>query len=358
VKTSVTFVIDSNQYIQDFSTKGVAFRKLLRYLDTTDSSLIMPEVVWEEVASKFVARRSEIEAEFRLKADEFGRLASLSDENVDEPSSSLRQPSVLGVRERFCAALKSRLKLDRRHFVVVDAQILQRAWQRCLSKRAPFKKNGDGGFKDAVLWESTLSLASRHDSFRQSPIVFISANTTDFADTRVSDTPTLRSELADEARAAGLEIEFYPSITRFFQSRQEFDSLLSEDSQMHHIALKGFEWKLKDFFRRFLENSPSLRQLVAKSLNVASTSVPIVLRVSIRNLVGTVEQTGSERASWSLLATAEVGMTFSPANVLFTGAPHLSSEWEVAAEGLTSNDGTESVISKVESANLVRAYAA
>jgi PIN domain len=318
----------------------------------------MPEVVWEEVASKFVARRTETEAELRDKVNEFLRLVSLSDEAVNSLTTSLRQPSMLGVRERFCAALKSRLKLERRHFVVVDPYILQRAWQRCLTKRAPFKKSGDGGFKDAVLWESILSLASKHESFRQSPIVFISANTADFADTRVTDAPTLRSELVDDARAAGLEIEYYPSITRFFQSRQKFDALLSEDSQMRRVALKGFEWKLGDFFHSFLEDSTALKLLVTKSLNVASTSLPIVLRVTVRNIVGAVERTESEGAIWSLLATAEVGMTFHPANVYFTGSPHLSSEWEIAAEGRTSNNGTDSVISAIESATLVRAYAA
>lgn len=358
--TSATFVLDSNQYIQDFSADGVAFRKLKRYLRNTDSTLLMPEVVWEEVASKYVSRRQEAEADLAGKIQELRRLAAASRDIVEDLNVAYGGHSILDTRSRFCATLKERLALDRRHFIGVDNHMLERAWQRCLAKQPPLKKSGDSGFKDAVLWESILALSTKHESYRQGPVVFISANTTDFAETVSSDGSQLRAELVAEATAAGLSVEFYPSISRFFKDHQTFDDLLAGSVDKHRAALKGFKSKLREFLREYFLSDPAASSLVARSLGIEEGSRVIVLSVVVENVSGTVEHTDNKHALWSLLATVRVGFALSRIQVqgIDISAPHLSSEWDITAKGKSACDGTAAEITELSSKYLLRAYAA
>ena len=67
-------VLDANMYLSDPRMEGVAFRSLLDYLRKTQSSLIVPQIVLDEVIARYPERLS---AQLKRAISEVGSLRHL-----------------------------------------------------------------------------------------------------------------------------------------------------------------------------------------------------------------------------------------------------------------------------------------
>jgi len=64
--------------------------------------------------------------------------------------------------------------------------------KRAMARRKPFNENGVG-YRDSLIWETTLSLATRLDT----QVILLSKNTNDFGDDERELHPDLIEDLAD-----------------------------------------------------------------------------------------------------------------------------------------------------------------
>jgi len=131
--------------------------------------LKVPDVVIDEVVNRF---REDLEETFQMKRKLDNKLSSLLKKEINNSSPDICvDKEVIDYRNFLLSQLK---KLnaevipypDTPHKLIVE---------RCLRRRAPFKKDGRG-YRDSLIWESIVQLSKSTEE----PVVFVTSNTTDF----------------------------------------------------------------------------------------------------------------------------------------------------------------------------------
>ena len=145
------------------------FRELLSTLEDLQHDLCVPKVVVEEVVGKFSRDFDDDAREIRRRMRDLSRLLdkdlSSAVNNVDEVLDKTNE--VASFRERLEAQFDRVLDYpDIQHEVLV---------MRAVTRTRPFDEEGEG-YRDALIWETILKLASEVDS----EVVFIS-NDNDFS---------------------------------------------------------------------------------------------------------------------------------------------------------------------------------
>ena len=162
-------VVDANVIIAEGFGNSAQFRLLLNTLDILQHKLYVPKLVIEEVASRF--ERTYDSRKQRVMDD----LVWLSRHlGLDLPSP------IVTLDKRVKAGLfRNRLG---EQFNIPNCIITgypdtphEDLVKRATARRKPFKQNGVG-YRDSLIWETTLSLATRLDT----QIVLLSGNTNDF----------------------------------------------------------------------------------------------------------------------------------------------------------------------------------
>lgn len=134
--------------------------------------------------------------------------------------------------------------------VPVDNTVLPEVLERATKRRPPCSKSGRE-VRDAVIWLSTLNYAT---ACKMERLVFISANTSDFAD---DDKVKLRPELEIDVQRAGLNLDYHPSLESFNAEHSErFSHLTAQwvtantDMQaLHELIASELGWADPGLFR-------------------------------------------------------------------------------------------------------------
>lgn len=160
---NMNVLIDTNIYIADPSLSSPEFAALRNYLEKTNSKLLIPQVVSDEVDKNLHAKA------YALSRELNGHLAYRM--------GLLKQTQIK--KEKLAEQLKVRFERLKQVMPVEvldlkDVQI-ETMVQKSLLERAPFKSSSKG-FRDAVIWEVLLKYLSRTDE----SVGFITNNTKDF----------------------------------------------------------------------------------------------------------------------------------------------------------------------------------
>ena len=161
-------VLDTTETIPDLRMDGANYTFLRSFVSRNPVKLVVPQIVFEETVNHFResltrhldGARTGIRSVKKLAPD--GALNLAGDFNVETECDKYREH------------LKKQLFLaDQASYKDVDVASLV---QRALARKKPFDSNGKVGFRDAVLWETVLQLASRQPD----KIFLITHNTNDF----------------------------------------------------------------------------------------------------------------------------------------------------------------------------------
>lgn len=196
-------VLDSNIYCKDYRMSGTTFRTFLSELNNAGHSLYVPKIIIEEVVNRY--------------GEEFQKMKMLINKmgyNMPIAPGSNRQ--IIDTQEakneyrRFLQDTLSRVRYTLLEYPNVSHEELA---QRALRCRRPFRAN-DRGYRDALIWETILQLASRN---HENPVAFITSNTRDFADEQISDRlhPNLTDDI-ESRRALGEELSEILLFTNLF----------------------------------------------------------------------------------------------------------------------------------------------
>ena len=224
-------VFDTNIIHDDFHLKGSRITKLCSAATKLGYDLLIPEVVVDEMVNQYRKKMAsslpgyaevvKMMARTQEKTDKYDKEAFLQT-NVDE-------------YERFLLKQIAELGIQTIPYPSVDIKELV---HKDLKVKKPFKevKDGNIGYRDALIWESIKSICQQPLALIEDPqIVFLTENTRDFADSN----KTLHPDLLKELKGAGLTencVVLIPDIKVFFE--KQIDTELEELDEIKEKLLK------------------------------------------------------------------------------------------------------------------------
>ena len=228
-KHECTIVLDTNVFIRgNRKLTEARWKNLIEYISKTNASLLIPRVVWDEVEANFL---KSIKAEFASASGAINKFNSAVDFYIDRhpiyhrgqgiASENLQAINLNGITKCYMAYIKDRLSLSGSNILDIEDRHFRSIYAKSISHKKPFSGDGDKGFKDAVLWQTILSLSDRA-GFRNAPIVFISGNAKDFSDP--SNSHLLHADLNFEAINKKLDVRLFDGLDAFIEA-WAYDSL-------------------------------------------------------------------------------------------------------------------------------------
>ena len=255
--TSMDVILDTNIYMRDLKMSGNAFTELIAFLRRTDSRLVVPMLVFDEMSERYRDQLSE-------KLHKAERAWSEVRKTAMSKIPDFRGPDV----NAEVRALKDRLRKPAKDVKAImykdlSGVDLQEVIRRGIKRIRPASDKGEE-LRDVVLWFIVLQYAKQTGD----GVCFISDDRT-FADTNGED---LHPDLLADIVAAGVNIRFFKEISHFIAANALGTKPLDE------------EWFLQFFTRQVIE------EIAKKHLMQLRLGLNGVRNVEIRSLVFTTGQ--------------------------------------------------------------------
>jgi PIN domain-containing protein len=208
------FVLDTNIIQEDFLTQSGKFEILLDYLHKTKSKIVLPKIVYDELAANY---EREISKRFNQFLRAKGALASI----MVNPKLSDTTLSISDEITAYLKHVKCRLGIKDEEIFDYKESYLHDVLGRAIQRRPPCTDRGEE-IRDAVLWHCILDIAQEA---KDKTVMFISRNTKQFACT----TEALHPELIEEATRKGIIVRYFTSLDSFAkQQASQIDFITKE----------------------------------------------------------------------------------------------------------------------------------
>jgi predicted nucleic acid-binding protein len=204
-------VLDTNIIQSDLLIRKSGFQILLDYAARTESRVILPRIVLEELAANYARMLQE-------RSEVYGRA-------VEKLNGILLDPVADAATIHIDASVAAYIDYVRRKLRVPDESIieygesqLRDAVTRAIQRRPPCHVSEKAQIRDAIIWNCILTLDGQEE------IVFVSNNKTDFAmDAELH--PTLREETV----RAALTLDYLQSLEEFGKKHASPIAFITED---------------------------------------------------------------------------------------------------------------------------------
>lgn len=211
-------VLDTNIIVGDFLITSGQFDVLFDYLRKTQSKLIIPEIVYEELESIYKQKLKEALEEYNKSVNKLKNM--LVDFNLDKHKIEIDFEKEVKKYKDF---LFKKLILYLGSEVPYRDKHLREALRRSLKRIKPCNTRG-GEFRDAILWLTILEIASKN---KERGIIFISNNKKDFGSKESKN--SLDPELEKEALERGVKIKYYTSLSDFISDHAKKLDFITPD---------------------------------------------------------------------------------------------------------------------------------
>lgn len=219
-------VIDSNVLIADLTLQSEKVRLLLEYCRRTETKIVVPQVVLEEVEAHFE----------RVARQQIGRLAELvkfANTWSTAPYEFPALPTSKDMTAAFMARLKRRWDIHQTNILQSGPDYLNKLIRRATNRLPPFGERASE-FRDAVIWLNILDLGAG----AAAPVMvsFISMNTRDFA-----PEGKLHTYLEQEATRERIALQYFPSIDAFLKAHADRIAFINVDFINQALAVSEIE---------------------------------------------------------------------------------------------------------------------
>jgi hypothetical protein len=146
-------ILDSNVYLSDIRMAGISFHSLFALIRRTQSTLVLPHLVREEVIARY-EERLDSAAEFAKKAwKAYGGLM------LYDPPGEFEEPNLKRQRSELRRRLRKPAKgIEILNLTEVEGVDIKEVYLRGIRREAPANKNGEE-LRDVILWLSTVAYA-------------------------------------------------------------------------------------------------------------------------------------------------------------------------------------------------------
>jgi predicted nucleic acid-binding protein len=210
-------ILDSNIFRSDLSLKSDEFKILIDYLNKTKSSVILPEIVLQEI--KELYRR-----DLTSKIDKHRNASKELEKSL---FSTAFVPSIISIDiesevENYVRHVKETLCIDQDKIIAYKEQYLAEVVRRATLRQKPCGSESQG-FRDAIVWLTLLDYAASSD---KPQIAFVSDNIKDFA---ADDKSSLHEILSKEASERGVKVNYYRNVDKFLSEHQSKVDYITND---------------------------------------------------------------------------------------------------------------------------------
>lgn len=234
----VYILIDTNIFFDNYFLKGNKFLALENMIKKTGSKIIMPSIIIGEVKKKY----KEFLTDQQEKIDRIGRLCPemiTQNKTVDE---------LVKEYDKFWTDYVKKVEL-----VDSNKVDLRNLIERSLAEQHPFKKESNG-FRDAVIWESTLFYLNNKAKQNKHPLVVVTTNKKDFGDGCLFD--DLSAELL------GRDSYCYSDLGSFLKEHSDRISFITDEYIQEYLEANtaDFDYIVEgieesELIERFRENN-------------------------------------------------------------------------------------------------------
>ena len=232
-------VLDTNIIVQDFLLQSKKFNLLLDHLKKTSSRVIMPQIVYEEVAEVYRRRLAQHLEDYKETGK---KLEIVLAENRNVPKVDIQVDEEV---EKYREYLKEKLSFSSSNIVPYKEIYLGELVNRAVKRLRPFSSKGEE-FRDALLWLTVLDIAKAEE---HQAIVFISNNPKEFGPNH-----TLHTPLHDEVKDRSLTVKYYNSIEHFIQRYAIQVEYITLDWLIDQLNIELVEEKLAESIKDYLLN--------------------------------------------------------------------------------------------------------
>ena len=222
-------IIDSNIFISDFTLKSSNWEVLLDFVGKTESKIIIPQVILDEVCAEYKRVFLSLTSEYEKITKKIHRhCISCNFENIEK--------NKIG---DYVSFLKKEIKIEPFPY---RNDFLPEICHRAINRVKPAKKDGKD-FRDILIWLSVKAICAKSE---HKQVVFISQNTVDFA----NDRNQLHEILSSECSSEGIEIRYYTSIgafvSEFIYQYSEKLNVYNKEWLESNLNFQEIEDQLKD----------------------------------------------------------------------------------------------------------------
>lgn len=226
-------ILDTNIFVQDFRMERTQFQELFRYLRRTDSSLVLPKVVFQEAVQKYRDDLSKPVGDLKAAWDKVRGKAISDIEEYNSPVDIDQEVSRFKRLLRKPAPSVKVYSFDDYSCVSVEELV-----RRGIGRIRPADTNGEE-LRDVILWLMVLAYAKQ----KRSSVAFISGDGT-FQDSQGNLNETLTADLAREEA----QVSYYKNISAFITDNSLETEDLSERQLFELVERVAIQRKAADSF--------------------------------------------------------------------------------------------------------------
>jgi hypothetical protein len=199
---NVVIVIDTNQIYDNYHLNSPRFQFMLNAIEKLGFKMAIPEVVVEEVVSKYNEKLAKTLNDYNGHARDLKRLVTL--DKIEE----LKDFNIVKHVRVYKNYL---LRLIRRYGVVLPYPEVSHSFfaKKAVQKKRPFNSNGTG-YRDALIWETIKNISNKDGK----TVVFISNNSADFSKGKGNESRILHDDLTFELNNKD-SVLYYTNIDAF-----------------------------------------------------------------------------------------------------------------------------------------------
>lgn len=229
-------ILDTNIFRSDFLRRGADFEVLKDYLKKTDSSLIIPRIVLDEITNLFkrdVEKHVKDVISAQKKLDRLG-IKTKSIEGKISP---------ITLAEQYRDNLLKEFDLEKIKIPEYStySNAIETFVRKSLNREAPMHKKDS--FRDTLLWLSVIERAKLLKKANGESLVFISSNTAEFVENGV-----LHDDLLQEINKLELQVFFFSDLRQFIKKHATVSGTYDIDWISANLNLALIDDDISQFF--------------------------------------------------------------------------------------------------------------
>jgi|GEM_PF-1662368 len=198
-------ILDSNIFRGDFLLRSKDFEVLIDYLKKTNSSIILPQIILDEVKELYSRALKERLANHSKAVTNIN--IALTDESKHLKAAEFDIESEVQAYEAF---IKTKLSIYDRRILPYTDSFLKEISNRAIKRQKPCGEDGQG-FRDTLIW---LTIKEYCRTCHEKQITFISNNDKDFGNAEKTD---LHESLASECEQLNIRINYCKNVREFIE---------------------------------------------------------------------------------------------------------------------------------------------
>jgi predicted nucleic acid-binding protein len=228
-------IFDSNIYRGDFLLRSNDFDVLLDYLERTNSSIYLPQIILDEIIELY---KRALKDRISIVSKAYNNLKLvLTDESIVVLHQTIDESAE---SDRYVDYVKRKFKLSDKNILPLKETYLTEVTRRAIQREKPCGEDGQG-FRDTIIW---LTLKDFCLKTKEHQITFISNNDKDFANAEKTE---LHETLMKECDFLGIRINYFKGIRDFIEKLSIKIDFITDDWLWDTLKIDAFNDLVIDF---------------------------------------------------------------------------------------------------------------